>query len=85
MTMLCRTILVSLAAAALVAQTGQAPIRVQVNEVIVPVTVTDEKGRFVSNLEQKDFKIYDEGREQTIRFFTREHNQPVVVGLPENP
>lgn len=81
MTMLCRTILVSLAAAALVAQTGQAPIRVQVNEVIVPVTVTDEKGRFVSNLEQKDFKIYDEGREQTIRFFTREHNQPVVVGF----
>lgn len=81
MTMLCRMILVSLAAAALVAQTGQAPIRVQVNEVIVPVTVTDEKGRFVSNLEQKDFKIYDEGREQTIRFFTREHNQPVVVGF----
>ncbi len=81
MTMLCRTILVSLAAVTLAAQTGQAPIRVQVNEVIVPVTVTDEKGRFVSNLEQKDFKIYDEGREQNIRFFTREHNQPVVVGF----
>src|SRR5579862_9913847 len=42
-------------------QTGQAPkpadmprpnIRVQVNEVIVPVTVTDDKGKFVSNLTQ---------------------------------
>src|SRR5438876_1394625 len=33
------------------------PFRVSVNEVIVPVTVTDEKGRFVSDLDQKDFHI----------------------------
>src|SRR6266853_1080458 len=57
------------------------PIRVQVNEVIVPVTVTDEKGRFVSDLDKADFRIYDEGKEQTIRFFTRERSQPVVVGF----
>ncbi len=56
-------------------------IRVQVNEVIVPVTVTDEKGRFVSDLEAKDFRIFDEGREQKIEFFTRERGQPVVVGF----
>jgi VWFA-related protein len=54
---------------------------VGVNEVIVPVTVTDEKGRFVSDLEQKDFQIFDQGREQKIEFFTRERNQPVVVGF----
>src|SRR5262245_48308608 len=61
---------------------GQQPsIRVQVNEVIVPVTVTDEKGKFVSNLDQADFKVFDEGKEQHIRFFTRERNQPVVVGF----
>ncbi len=57
------------------------PIKVQVNEVIVPVTVTDDKGRFVSDLDQQDFKIYDEGKEQTIQFFTRERSQPVVVGF----
>ena len=56
-------------------------LSVSVNEVIVPVTVTDEKGRFVSDLDQKDFKIMDGGREQTIRYFTRERNQPVVVGF----
>jgi Ca-activated chloride channel family protein len=56
-------------------------IRVQVNEVIVPVTVTDEKGRFVSDLDQQDFRIFDEGKEQKIRFFTRERSQPVVVGF----
>jgi Ca-activated chloride channel family protein len=57
------------------------PIRVQVNEVIVPITVTDEKGRFVSDLDRKDFKIFDEGKEQPIEFFTRERSQPVVVGF----
>jgi Ca-activated chloride channel homolog len=57
------------------------PIQVQVNEVIVPVTVTDEKGRFVSDLDQKDFTIFDEGKQQQIQFFTRERSQPVVVGF----
>lgn len=56
-------------------------IRVDVNEVIVPVTVTDDKGRFVSNLEKKDFEILDKGKPQTIRFFSRERSQPVVSGL----
>ena len=40
-----------------------------------------EKGRFVSDLEQKDFRIFDEGKEQKIQFFTRERSQPVVVGF----
>jgi VWFA-related protein len=43
--------------------------------------VTDEKGRFVSNLDQKDFQIFDQGKEQKIGYFTRERNQPVVVGF----
>ena len=59
----------------------QPPIRVQVNEVIVPVTVTDDKGKFVSNLDVADFKVYEDGKEQQIRFFTRERSQPVVVGF----
>jgi Ca-activated chloride channel family protein len=66
---------------AAVAAFAQQPIQVQVNEVIVPVTVTDAKGRFVVNLEQSDFKIIDQGKEQNIRYFTRERNQPVVVGF----
>jgi Ca-activated chloride channel homolog len=58
-----------------------APIRVNINEVIVPVTVTNIDGRFVSNLEIKDFKLFDEGKPQTIRYFSHEQNQPVVVGF----
>jgi Mg-chelatase subunit ChlD len=57
------------------------PIRVQVNEVIVPVTVTDDKGRFVSDLDQKDFHIFEEDKPQQIRYFTRERSQPVVIGF----
>jgi Ca-activated chloride channel family protein len=56
-------------------------IHVEVNEVIVPVSVTDEKGRFVSDLDKKDFQIFEDNRPQTIRFFTREHSQPVVIGF----
>jgi Ca-activated chloride channel homolog len=56
-------------------------IRVQVNEVIVPVTVTDDKNRFVRNLEVNDFRIFDEGKEQKIQYFIRDQQQPVVVGF----
>lgn len=56
-------------------------IHVQVNDVIVPVTVTDSKGRFVSNLDKEDFQIFDQGQQQTIQYFSRERNQPVVVGF----
>jgi VWFA-related protein len=66
---------------AVLAQQPEPRIRVQVDEVIVPVTVTDEKNRFVSNLDSTDFRIFDEGREQKIRFFSRERSQPVVVGF----
>ncbi len=56
-------------------------IRVQVNEVIVPVTVTDDKGRFLSNLTAEDFQILDEGKPQRIQFFSHTQNQPIVVGF----
>jgi Ca-activated chloride channel family protein len=77
---------VALAAALAQTQSQQAEpeapsIKVQVNEVIVPVTVTDYKGRFISNLDKSDFKIYENGRPQTIKYFNREHNQPVVLGF----
>lgn len=79
--MLRRTFLAASASSLAATGLAQDPIRVQVNEVIVPVTVTDEKGRFVSDLELKDFKILDSGREQKVTFFTRERGQPVVAGF----
>jgi Ca-activated chloride channel family protein len=52
-----------------------------VQEVIVPVTVTDLKGKFVSDLVQSDFQIFDQGKVQNIQYFSRERAQPVVVGI----
>jgi VWFA-related protein len=71
----------STALALSLAQQPQPPIRVQVNEVEVPVTVTNADGKFVSDLDQNDFKLFDQGKEQTIRYFNRERNQRVVVGF----
>jgi Ca-activated chloride channel homolog len=59
----------------------QANIQVNVNEVIVPITVTDQKGRFVSNLTASDFRLYDEGKPQRIEFFSHDQKQPVVIGF----
>jgi hypothetical protein len=56
-------------------------IKVSVNEVIVPVTVTDNKGKFVSDLDERDFQIFEENKPQRIQFFTRERSQPVVIGF----
>jgi len=56
-------------------------IPVTVNEVIVPVTVTDDKGKFVSNLVAKDFRVLDGGRPQRITSFNHNEKQPIVVGF----
>lgn len=50
-------------------------------EVIVPVTVTDEKGKFVTDLKASDFRILDEGKPQKIEFFSHAEKQPIVVGF----
>ncbi len=62
-------------------EAGHPLIRTSIDEVIVPVTVTDEKGRFISDLVKSDFKVYDEEVPQQITYFSREQNQPVVVGF----
>jgi Ca-activated chloride channel homolog len=53
----------------------------QAQEVILPVTVKDEKGRFISNLVKSDFRVLDEGRPQQIKFFSHAEKQPIVVGF----
>jgi VWFA-related protein len=52
-----------------------------VREVVLAVTVTDEKGKFVSDLEQKDFRILDEGKPQKIASFSHNPRQPTVIGF----
>jgi len=41
-----------------------------VNQVIVPVRVTDDSGRLVNGLLPKDFSIYEDGKKRALNFFT---------------
>jgi Ca-activated chloride channel family protein len=46
----------------------------------VTATVTDASGRFVPNLRQEDFRVFDDGQEQPITHFSRER-VPVSLGI----
>jgi VWFA-related protein len=43
---------------------------VRTNQVMVPVTVTDEDGHLVSGLVAKDFSVLENGKKQTLNYFT---------------
>jgi VWFA-related protein len=55
-------------------------IRVETDLVTVPVTVLDREGRYVTNLEKENFKIYQDGSEQAISFF-EPISEPLTVFL----
>jgi Ca-activated chloride channel family protein len=57
-----------------------APIQVDVNLVVVNVTVTDPYDRIVTGLEQGNFRVFDEKVEQQIAAFSTE-DAPISVGL----
>lgn len=45
-------------------------LRVNVNQVVVPVRVTDEAGHLVSGLLSSDFSVFEDGKKQNLNFFT---------------
>jgi Ca-activated chloride channel family protein len=66
---------------------GQAqapPIRVTVNRVNVPVTVTDPDGHPVPGLHREDFHIFDNGVEQPITDFASVKESTQIVLLIES-
>lgn len=44
-------------------------IKVETNLVTMPVSVLDRDGRFVSGLQQRDFKVFENGIEQKLEYF----------------
>jgi VWFA-related protein len=49
--------------------------------VTLPVTVRDKKGKIVRDLTKDDFDLEEDGKPQTIRYFSQETNLPLTVGL----
>lgn len=59
---------------------GQSVISVTTELVVLPVSVTDSKGVFVSKLGAENFRVFEDGRPQKITLFAEE-DTPVTVGL----
>src|SRR5215467_8973928 len=59
---------------------GQYVFRSQVNEVVLPVIVTDTRRHIVTNLDKNNFLVYEDGQPQTIVRFSRE-DVPVSIGI----
>lgn len=55
-------------------------IRMNVDMVLVPVTVTDPLNRLVTGLERTDFKIYENNGQEIIKSFASE-DAPVSIGI----
>jgi len=77
-TLLRLTVLAGLLSAAGRAQVPT--LRVDVNLVLVPVTVTDRNGRLLTGLERSRFKILEDGVPRPIASFSTE-DLPVSIGL----
>jgi len=56
------------------------PIQIDVNLVVVNVTVTDPYDRIVTGLDESNFQVYDDRVEQKIASFSTE-DAPISVGL----
>jgi Ca-activated chloride channel family protein len=55
-------------------------IRISANLVSVPVSVTNRQGRYVVDLQRQDFRVFEDGKEQTIVHFSNV-DQPFSVVL----
>ncbi len=77
--MLRRAFLASASAALLRAQ--DATFSTDVKVVSVLATVRTKKGELVRNLEKPDFTIAEDGRPQNIRYFARQSDLPLTIGL----
>ena len=60
--------------------TPASTISVNTNLVVLPVSITDAIGNVVLGLNERDFRVYEDGRLQKLTFFKR-GDTPVTVGL----
>src|SRR5580658_7322392 len=60
--------------------TAPSPLFAKTDLVVLPVSVTDSNGNFVSGLSSQSFRVYDNGRLQRVTAF-QDGDTPVTVGL----
>jgi VWFA-related protein len=61
-------------------------VKVETNLVSIPVSVFDRNGLYIPNLQQADFKIFEDGKEQEIAYFgTSEKPFTVILLIDTSP
>jgi VWFA-related protein len=60
---------------------ADAPIKVDVDVVNLYCSVRNKQNALISNLEKNDFTLAEDGTQQTIKYFTRETDLPLTIGL----
>ena len=63
------------------AQEQDDTLKVSVELVNVPFSVTDRHGKFIAGLTAKDFLVEEDGRRQQIQNFARENELPLTLAL----
>ena len=58
----------------------EAPLRVNVDMVLIPVTITDPLNRLVTGLDKENFTLFEGHEEQDIRHFSSE-DAPISLGV----
>jgi len=56
-------------------------LKVQTNLVNLFATVRDKKNGIITDLKQDDFKIYEDGVEQKISYFSKDMNLPITLAI----
>ncbi|MBA3357045.1 MAG: VWA domain-containing protein [Pyrinomonadaceae bacterium] len=56
-------------------------VRVDTELVTLTATVTDSRGRYVANLKQSDFTVYEDGAKQELSYFNTGDRVPVSLGI----
>src|SRR5580704_1158409 len=59
---------------------AQTTFRADTNLVVIPVSVTDARNRFVLGLQKADFHLFEDGVEQTVGHFSGD-DAPLSIGL----
>jgi VWFA-related protein len=56
-------------------------LKVQVNVVQLFFNVKDKKGALIPNQTKNDFELFEDGKPQTVKYFTAESDLPLTLGI----
>jgi VWFA-related protein len=62
-------------------QEAEPVIKVDVDLVNILCSVRDKDGRYINTLNKEDFTVLENGKQQELRYFTRESDLPLTIGL----